>query len=397
MTANLITMPKENISLFRIRNCCLIIGAMLIFPLSTLKADSKNNDEILVFSKDTVYQMGSFDLKKAERLFYGLIPITKGTQSCAECHYLQYTDTLNWNPSGFDIAKSYSGRPIEDLLKVLNRPNGKKMKEVHAGYEITEKQAVLLQAYIEKLNAIHGPEKKPLVNNLFLFILINILGLAFTIDLLFTHKIPYRAIHLIIIVGAAVFILRTLVVEGINIGRQQNYAPQQPIKFSHKVHAGQNQIDCEYCHHLAEHGKSAGIPSSDLCMNCHQIVIEGTHSGRFEIRKISEAIENITSVEWIRIHNLPDYVFFSHAQHVGAGKLDCEECHGPVDEMDVIYQYSDLSMGWCLECHRTRGVDFEHNAYYELFEAYHEELETGKIDSVLVTDIGGTNCMKCHY
>lgn len=372
--------------------------ALLYFSLPIKASETHEDNKIIVFSKDTAFHVGSFDLKRAERLFYGLITINTGTQACADCHYTDYIDTLNWNPSAYDIAGTFAGKRIEELQQIVNSPNGKKLNEVHVGYDISEEQAVLLQAYLEKLNEEGGPHKKPLVNNLFLFLLVNLIGLLFTVDLLFTHKIPYRAIHLLIILGAVVYIMRTVIVEGINIGRQQDYQPAQPIKFSHKVHAGQNQIDCQYCHNLAEQSKSAGIPSSSVCMNCHVIVVEGTRSGKFEIRKISEAIENKTPVEWVKIHNLPDYVFFSHAQHVGVGKLDCEECHGPVEEMDVVYQFADLSMGWCLDCHRTRGVDFTGNVYYDdLFEEYHEQLKTGKIDSVLVKDIGGTNCMKCHY
>jgi hypothetical protein len=310
---------------------------------------------------------------------------------------MKYIDTINWNPSGYDIAASYAGKNADDLLKVINEPVGKKMPEVHAGYDITLEQAVLLQAYLEKLNSKGLPLRKPVINNLLLFILINIIGIAATIDVLFTKKIPYRVIHLLLILGAAIYISRTLVVEALRTGIQTDYAPTQPIKFSHKIHAGDNKIDCQYCHNLAETGKSAGIPSANVCMNCHLLIVEGTLSGKFEISKIASAQENMTPIEWIRVHNLPDHVFFSHAQHVGAGNLDCAECHGVVEEMDMIYQANTLSMGWCLDCHRTRKVDFENNAYYAIFEDYHRRIVQGEIDSVLVEDIGGTNCMKCHY
>ena len=132
-------------------------------------------------------------------------------------------------------------------------------------------------------------------------------------------------------------------------------------------------------------------------MNCHVLIVEGTLSGKFEISKIAKAQETITPIEWIKIHNLPDHVFFSHAQHVVAGKLECEECHGLVEEMNIVRQENTLSMGWCLDCHRTQKVDFEDNAYYAVFQEYHRKITEGRIDSVLVEDIGGTNCMKCHY
>lgn len=390
-------MIEEIFTFIQNKRLYLILFLTLLYLTPAFSSDSEHENRIVVYAEDTVYQVGRFEQKKAERLFYGLITINKGVKACADCHYLNYIDTLNWNPSAYDIAGSYSGKNIEKLIKVINDPAGTKLAEAHANYNITEEQAVLLQAYLEKLNKQEIPERKPLINNLLIFILVNLIGLAVLIDLLITHKIPYRGIHLIIILGVTVFILKTLVVEGINTGRQQAYAPTQPIKFSHKVHAGQNQIDCQYCHNTAENSKSAGIPSSNVCMNCHVIVVEGTQSGKFEIRKISEAQQSKTPIEWIKVHNLPDHVFFSHAQHIGAGKLDCAECHGPVEEMDVIYQHAELSMGWCLDCHKTRSVDFEDNDYYALYEEYHQQLKEGEIDSVLVQDIGGTNCMKCHY
>ncbi len=370
---------------------------LFCFHYTSSASEEESEKKIIVRAADTVLHVNTFDQKKAERLFYGLIPINKGVPACADCHYLNYIDTINWNPSAYDIAGTFAGKNIEDLMQVVNKPVGKKITEVHIGYNITQEQAILLQAYLEKLNKEVLPFRKPKRTNLLLFILINIIGLAATIDLIFTHKIRFKAVHLIVILAAAIYVMRIVVIEAINIGRQHNYAPLQPIKFSHKIHAGNNRIDCEYCHYLAEQSKSSGIPPASLCLNCHVLVVEGSNSGKFEIAKISRAIESGTPIEWIRVHNLPDYVFFSHAQHVNIGKLACEECHGPVEEMTVIYQYSDLSMGWCLDCHRTRKVDFENNAYYALFEEYHDKLKEGIIDSVLVKDIGGVNCMKCHY
>jgi hypothetical protein len=139
------------------------------------------------------------------------------------------------------------------------------------------------------------------------------------------------------------------------------------------------------------------LPSANVCINCHIIVREGTNSGKFEIDKIHHAFDNNIPIEWVRVHNLPDHVFFSHAQHVGAGKLDCKECHGPVEEMNVLTQHSDLSMGWCLDCHKTKKVQFVENGYYKTYKEFHEQIKSGKMDSVTVEQIGGTDCMKCHY
>ena len=211
--------------------------------------------------------------------------------------------------------------------------------------------------------------------------------------------VKYRAVHGILLLATSVLLVKFLAVQAIDLGRSPDYQPDQPIKFSHLVHAGANKIECLYCHYSAEYSKSAGIPSSNVCLNCHMIVREGSRSGKFEINKIFAHVDSLKNpVEWIRIHNLPDFVFFSHAQHVGAGKLDCAECHGPVEEMNVVYQYADLSMGWCLDCHRSRGVQFIENDYYaETYKKLHEQIVQGQIDSVLVKDVGGTDCMKCHY
>ncbi len=387
-----------------IRKLLSLLHGYLLFILisiisfhTTFAADNDKNKVQINSSSGKSIEISSYELKKGERMFYGLINLSKKAPNCADCHYTQYIDTLNWNPSAFDIAASFSERPYEDLLEVVNNPGGKVMSEVHAGYEITEEQAKFLQGYLVELNKEGGPHKKPVINNLLIFILVNIIGMAVIADLLIFHKIPYKAIHLLIIIAATVYILRTLIIAGIEEGRQQGYAPAQPIKFSHKIHAGDNNIDCMYCHNIAEKSKSAGIPSASVCMNCHILIVEGANSGKFEISKIQDAMKDSDPIEWIKVHNLPDHVFFSHAQHVGAGKLDCAECHGDVENMDVLEQVNDLSMGWCLDCHRTRAVDFTENDYYKDYEKFHDQITSGEIDSITVEDIGGTNCMKCHY
>ncbi len=191
------------------------------------------------------------------------------------------------------------------------------------------------------------------------------------------------------------------------INRQEGYMPDQPIAFSHAVHAGANKIDCRYCHVGAEKGKSAVIPSMNVCMNCHYDVKEGKQYGTTEIAKIYKSIgfnpENNTytgeqePVEWVRIHNLADHVYFNHAQHTVVGGIECQTCHGPVEEMEVLYQYENLSMGWCVNCHRESEVQFASNAFYGDYEQLHQDLASGKLDAVHVSDIGGTECQKCHY
>lgn len=375
-------------------SCLALLSFSLLSPPSLFAAFGKS--KTYVYAKDTVFKVSSHQLKKGERLFYGLIP-NEVKPSCAGCHYTDYIDTMNWNPSAYDIANKMADKKLEDFINAFEKPASTKMEESHSIYEISEEEAIMLQAYLIKLSEKGSAEKGIVINKLLIFILLTILGLGAVADLLFFHKVKFKALHLLVILFVTIFSLKTMVVEGIAAGRQQGYAPQQPIKFSHQVHAGLNETECLYCHNIAERSKHAGIPETNVCLNCHTVVVEGTNSGKFEIDKIHEANASGEPIEWVKVHNLPDHVFFSHAQHVGVGNLECQECHGPVEEMDVIEQVPDLSMGWCLDCHRTRKVEFETNEYYTHFEEFHKQIAAGEIDSITVADIGGTNCMKCHY
>jgi cytochrome c2 len=278
------------------------------------------------------------------------------------------------------------------------------------------------------------------------------------------------------VIGFVVFALvvlggYTTVNNAISLGRSQNYAPDQPIKFSHKTHSGLNKIDCNYCHDGARRSKQSVIPATNTCMNCHKAIKVGSEYGTAELTKIfvsagwdpntdkyiddaqynnmSEAEvaaiykkwissryresrkdtsqnfsrfeadetvfvngqwDDIVSslktkdkdkvqgpIQWKRLHNLPDHVYFNHAQHVAVGKVECQKCHGPVEKMAVVKQYAPLSMGWCINCHRETEVKFADNDYYKSYERYHEEMKKGKRDKVTVEDIGGLECQKCHY
>ena len=194
------------------------------------------------------------------------------------------------------------------------------------------------------------------------------------------------------------FLGYTMTEGAMKLGRQRNYQPVQPVKFSHALHAGINQINCVYCHAGAEKGKHAMIPSPNVCMNCHKGVPEGrTPEGTAEIAKVAQAFNDKKPIEWIKIHNLPDHVYFNHAQHVSVGKIACQTCHGPVETMEEVYQFTSLSMGWCINCHRNTEVQFASNDYYSQFEKLHEDLKSGKIKNVTESTMGGTECQKCHY
>jgi len=196
-----------------------------------------------------------------------------------------------------------------------------------------------------------------------------------------------------------VFIVAALafkaVINGLfSIGVQQGYAPKQPIAFSHKIHAGQFEIDCKYCHTGVMKGKNANIPSPNICMNCHNQIKQGTITGEGEIAKIVKAYETNTPIEWVRIHNLPDLAYFNHAQHVNVGGVECQTCHGPIETMDVVRQHSLLTMGWCIDCHRKTDLNTKGNEYYDNLVKLHNM--TSK-EAMKVEDNGGLECAKCHY
>ncbi len=201
-----------------------------------------------------------------------------------------------------------------------------------------------------------------------------------------------------------------------DIGIDQEYQPVQPIAFSHKIHSGDNKIDCEYCHSSAKNSKTSGIPSVNVCMNCHKSITEYTgpvdseNEKEFydtEIQKIYDAIgwdsENLVykenyeqkPIKWVKVHNLPDFVYYNHSQHVTVAGLECQECHGPVEEMDELYQYSPLTMRWCLDCHKETDVDLKGNEYYaKIHDAFAKKYG---VDKVTIAQLGGTECGKCHY
>ncbi len=281
----------------------------------------------------------------------------------------------------------------------------------------------------------------------------------------------------LLLFGLVVFLGYRTVNSAIEVGRQQGYAPEQPIKFSHATHAGLQQIDCQYCHDGARRSKHSIIPATNTCMNCHKAIKKGSKYGTAELTKIfastgfnpltDKYIENYESmpeediqklytkwiartyleeqgfdakeiekegaklldyrgrelveeqwtnlkksltsdlkpqipgpIEWVRIHNLPDHVYFNHAQHVTAGEIECQACHGKVEEMEVLSQHSPLSMGWCINCHRqteVKGFQNGNEYYVNTYKKYHDALESGEMSKITVEDIGGLECQKCHY
>jgi hypothetical protein len=338
----------------------------------------------------------SHESMQGERLFYGLASFEKGKFNCESCHYTSQSDTINWNPSAMDLAQWFNKRKNKEVIAIFESPISQKMTDAHKGMAVTDAEVNKLRAYFTVLQNHGLAPLKPFPLKMILFFLVGLLMAWALADLIYFRKVKFRIIHAVILLGGLGFHGQLAYVEAKALSRTPGYAPDQPIKFSHKVHAGDNKIDCQYCHFGAATGKSAIIPSAALCLNCHNAVLNGRNSGKAEIAKIKEAIASNTPIEWIRIHKLPDHVFFSHAQHVGAGKVACNTCHGPVETMTIMAQHNDLSMGWCVNCHRTTKVQMD-NPYYKNANKLNELVKSGKITAVTADHIGGLDCMKCHY
>ncbi|MBP6386535.1 MAG: c-type cytochrome [Pseudarcicella sp.] len=188
----------------------------------------------------------------------------------------------------------------------------------------------------------------------------------------------------------SLFIGKATIDAAYGVGVHQGYAPEQPIQFSHKLHAGDYKINCNYCHTGVYEGKGANIPSANICMNCHNAIKRESP----EIQKIYRAIEKNEPIQWVRVHNLPDLAYFNHSQHTNVGGLECSNCHGNIEKMEVVEQRSSLTMGWCIDCHRKTDVNAKGNAYYDKLVELHNK---DNHDPLKVKNIGGLECSKCHY
>ncbi|MBK8955520.1 MAG: c-type cytochrome [Saprospiraceae bacterium] len=433
--------------------------------------------------------------------------------NCAACHNKNMKDALTGPPLG-GSAEKWATYPKEDLYKWIRNSQAMikaghpKATELWNQYKptvmtafpnLTDDDIESLLLYIDGVyKGTYGPKvlvpndgpgteaKKESGFSFWMFLIfILLVGLALflwrlTADLVYSLKVnagdqtaqkittfqflSSKSVVSFVIFALVLFGGYTTINNAISLGRQQNYAPQQPIKFSHATHAGLHKIDCNYCHDGARRSKQSLIPAANTCMNCHAAIKKGSTYGTAELTKIyasigfdpssDKYIDNYTAmseddiakvykkwiednyikdnnlastsegtkreaekqweeikssltsetkpeipgpIEWVRIHNLPDHVYFNHSQHVSIGKIDCQKCHGKIEQMDLVKQYAPLSMGWCINCHRETDVKFADNKYYESYKTYHDELKNGKRATVKVSDIGGLDCQKCHY
>jgi cytochrome c553 len=360
------------------------------------QANTQNQKEpdSVIYKRTTV---SDEELKRGERLFNGLVYLDNKSINCASCHNTNEIDSLNWNPDALEISRKYIHKSAKELSTVLLKPAGPKMKIVHNGFQLSAEDIVMLKAYMNTFAATGLKKDKPVITNLLLLIIAFILFSVALVSLIIKKIIINKRINYAILTVTGVFITWILAVNAIAIGRSKGFEPAQPIKFSHAVHAGQNKTDCNYCHYTAKTSKTAGIPAGSVCLNCHFLVRNGTRSGATEISKVIAALDEKRAVPWVRIYKLPDFVFFSHEQHVSAGQINCEACHGDVKKMNRLYQYSDLSMGWCIDCHKTRKVNISNEYYKAYYPTLYDSVRTGKIDSIRVVGIGGRDCGKCHY
>lgn len=432
---------------------------------------------------------------------------------CASCHNKNMKDNLT-GPALGGVQERWADYPAEDLYKWIRNSQAMiaeghpKAVELWAQWKptvmnafpnLTDDEIASLLAYIDGVytGVIGGkpaevagagattsqpePTNKWIYYGLFALLAVLAIVLARIINnlnyltqLRDGQELPERKtlVQQLTSRGVITFLVFALVILGgyttvnnaIDLGRQQGYAPEQPIKFSHATHAGLHKIDCQYCHDGARRSKHSVIPAANTCMNCHRAIKKGSTYGTAELTKIFASIgydpvsdkyvdnyesmtddeikdlymnwiesqylvdedvavldkegelavkrqwehivESLTNdtkprvpgpIEWVRIHNLPDHVYFNHEQHVTIGKIECQQCHGKVEEMEVLGQYAPLSMGWCINCHRQTEVSFDNNEYYKSYERYHEELSKGSRDKVTVEEIGGLECQKCHY
>jgi mono/diheme cytochrome c family protein len=435
---------------------------------------------------------------------------------CASCHNKNMKDDLT-GPALGGVEERWADYPAEDLYTWIRNSqamiadghpravelwNEWKPTVMNAFPNLTDEDMVNLLAYIDGVYQGTYPPKAQVAGaeevagadqavnyNWFYWLLLAVLALfalILTRVVVNLNKIARlkegleiqerSLVQLLSSKGVIAFVLFAAVVLGgyttvnnaINMGRQQNYAPEQPIKFSHATHAGLHQIDCQYCHDGARRSKHSVIPATNTCMNCHRAIKKGSQYGTAELTKIFASIgydpandkyiedystweedkieslykdwiaenyvkdnelvaidaegkaevqkqwnslkESLTNetkpqiqgpIEWVRIHNLPDHVYFNHAQHVTVGQVECQQCHGKMEEMEVARQYSTLSMGWCINCHRQTEItaNMVENDYYKAhYGDYIKALETKTTDKVYtVEDIGGLECQKCHY
>jgi hypothetical protein len=339
----------------------------------------------LIFISNTI-ECQSNAIVSGEKIFHAGY-ITLGRGSCISCHTSTASDTFSFFPSVYDLANRNQPIGFEELKSKLNEPymHSAMLSVVHENIQLSDDSVMLILKYIESFRGLKQEQKQSL--NLSPFLIVT--GVILFIPLYFFRKTKLKSI--------IIFIILVCITSGIISGIQslnysKDYAPIQPIKFSHKVHSGYNKIDCRYCHHNADMSKAAGTPSVALCINCHLVVREGSRSGAFELNKLFEKWDSLKTTPWVRIHRLPAYVSFNHALHLRNNKNNCANCHGKVDEMHRVKQIENLSMKWCIDCHTEKKVTSSRRVTEVMYNYYYQ-----RFDTLRVSNGNKSDCKQCHH
>jgi len=367
--------------------------AVFLLPITGIQAMAS----FLSADSSVIHFSSSDSIREGKHLFFRNIQIGDTLRSCASCHYTEPQDTFHWNPSAFDISMKFRDKSVADLEEALFYPLSDKAFEAHQDPGLEPAQIAMIKVYMDNLSTNEPPGYPANFMRMIIFCIILAVFLYLATDTYTIRLIRNKLLKRFLMLVVSIFIMIMIYQEAIALGLQKGYEPDQPVRFSHEVHCVQNGIDCLYCHMPARTGKSAGFPATGICMNCHAVILEGSRSGFFEISKLSDHHTNRIPVPWIRVSNLPDHVYFHHALHYVSGGVECRECHGSLQESHRAGQETELSMGWCLDCHATRKSNsFDGEYYRDQYMELRKEMQFPR-DSVLVRDLGGWDCVQCHF
>jgi len=395
---------------------CMRMASLAILAFCTQAVTSANRNQ-----SGNHGRMPTDTTRKGQDLFFAKSPCLENGKSCAQCHTVNRIDTFNWNPSLYEIGNRIRSMSFTEFRDLLTDPFGSDLlMEAHVSFVymadtvpkgsfvtissesyrfcFTEEELQCLYNYIRTTALGPQPQARQKINfRAWGVVLLISLMILVTYDLLISKKIRLRRYHWLTMTICLTAIYLLIRRDLLLLGLQAGYSPDQPVKFSHRQHCLDNQIQCLYCHPAAKHAMSAGFPSTGLCMNCHLIIREGSKAGEFELQKLALAVENNKSIRWKRVCSLPAYVAFSHRQHVGIANLDCLGCHVQLDESDRVKQILPLSMNWCLDCHQQNYVKPKQNDYYSAtYASLISSRQPHGTDSLSVKELGGWDCMNCH-
>lgn len=342
--------------------------------------------EITVNQKDSIIL-----LKTGEKLFRQKPDSLQLQLACIHCHYLVVPDTFSLNPAANELIATAQNLTSSEFTELITDPLGSdRLMDAHQYSNLNAEELQALQFYLSVMQAKTTKERTcPDVNSI--LFLAGLLFLILTIIEYSRRKnLVNKTVRRIVFATGLTLCGWVTIAEARLIGNSLNYEPDQPIRFSHLVHAGENKLDCKFCHASAEHAAIAGIPSTRQCYFCHFQIREGSLAGEFELKKVLTAWELKKPIEWTRVCNLPDHVKFDHSAHVKSANIECKFCHGQVEIKHRIKQENSMTMKWCLDCHNRSYINLIKSEYYINISPVYS-------DSVLFSKIGGNDCITCHF